>query len=138
MYKHNLRDLIEYDENKFLAKVLVNQPGYRMVLLTSAPDKACLSIQQRRWLLSTLSPVISASMKVRHTPSYVPERYSGSMPARSTALRRMKTPHCSSFGLEIPLLQRQKNWTCAKYRALSVIPSSLQSSIVSQSVHLLS
>jgi uncharacterized protein (DUF2249 family)/quercetin dioxygenase-like cupin family protein len=33
MFKQTLRDVIEFDENKFLAKVLVNHPGYRMILL---------------------------------------------------------------------------------------------------------
>lgn len=33
MYTQNLRDQIEYDEKKFVAKVLVNQPGYRLILL---------------------------------------------------------------------------------------------------------
>lgn len=33
MFKQNLNDVIEFDENRFLAKVLVNQPGYRMILL---------------------------------------------------------------------------------------------------------
>lgn len=34
MLKHNVKDVTEFDEKKFLAKVLVNQPGYRMILLT--------------------------------------------------------------------------------------------------------
>jgi len=34
MFKHNLKDVTEFDEKKFLAKVLVNRPGYRMILLT--------------------------------------------------------------------------------------------------------
>lgn len=33
MYKQNLRDHLEFDEKKFLAKVLVTEPGYRLVLL---------------------------------------------------------------------------------------------------------
>lgn len=34
MFKQNLREVTEFDEKKFLANVLVNQPGYRMLLLT--------------------------------------------------------------------------------------------------------
>ena len=33
MNKHNLSELIEYNDNKFLPKVLINRPGYRLVLL---------------------------------------------------------------------------------------------------------
>ena len=33
MQKHNLQDMIEYDDQKFLPKVLVSQPGYRLVLM---------------------------------------------------------------------------------------------------------
>src|SRR6185437_3782284 len=33
MQKYNLNDLIEYDDTKFRPKVLINEPGYRMVLL---------------------------------------------------------------------------------------------------------
>lgn len=40
MFKQDLRDLIEFDEKKFLAKVLVNQPGYRMVLLNFRAGQA--------------------------------------------------------------------------------------------------
>ena len=34
MQKHNLNVLIEYDEERFSPKVLMNEPGYRMVLLS--------------------------------------------------------------------------------------------------------
>ena len=34
MFKKDLKDVIEFDEKKFVAKVLVNQPAYRMILLT--------------------------------------------------------------------------------------------------------
>ncbi len=34
MQKHNLNELIEYDDKKFHPKVLINEPGYRMVLLS--------------------------------------------------------------------------------------------------------
>jgi uncharacterized protein (DUF2249 family)/quercetin dioxygenase-like cupin family protein len=34
MQKHNLNALIEYDEEKFSPKVLMEEPGYRMVLLS--------------------------------------------------------------------------------------------------------
>lgn len=33
MQKHNLNILIEYDDERFSPKVLMNEPGYRMVLL---------------------------------------------------------------------------------------------------------
>lgn len=33
MFTQNLRDVIEFDEKKFLAKVLVKEAGYRMILL---------------------------------------------------------------------------------------------------------
>ncbi len=33
MPKHNLRELIEYDDRNSIPKVVVNQPGYRVVLL---------------------------------------------------------------------------------------------------------
>lgn len=34
MQKHNLNALIEYDDERFHPKVLINEPGYRMVLLS--------------------------------------------------------------------------------------------------------
>lgn len=34
MQKYKLDDLIEYDDTKFRPKVLINEPGYRMVLLS--------------------------------------------------------------------------------------------------------
>ena len=34
MQKHNLNALIEYDDERFNPKVLMNEPGYRMVLLS--------------------------------------------------------------------------------------------------------
>ena len=34
MQKHNLNTLIEYDDERFSPKVLMNEPGYRMVLLS--------------------------------------------------------------------------------------------------------
>ena len=34
MQKHNLNVLIEYDDERFNPKVLMNEPGYRMVLLS--------------------------------------------------------------------------------------------------------
>jgi uncharacterized protein (DUF2249 family)/quercetin dioxygenase-like cupin family protein len=34
MQKHNLNLLIEYDDKRFKPKVLMNEPGYRMVLLS--------------------------------------------------------------------------------------------------------
>jgi uncharacterized protein (DUF2249 family)/quercetin dioxygenase-like cupin family protein len=34
MQKHNLNVLIEYDDERFSPKVLMNEPGYRMVLLS--------------------------------------------------------------------------------------------------------
>lgn len=40
MPKHNLRDLIEYDDRKFLPKVLLNRPGQRMVLLNLRDGQA--------------------------------------------------------------------------------------------------
>lgn len=45
MQKFNLKELIEYSDSKFNAKVLVNEPGYRMVLLNlrkgqSVPEHA--------------------------------------------------------------------------------------------------
>lgn len=33
MQKHNLRELEEYSDKTFLPKVLINQPGYRLILL---------------------------------------------------------------------------------------------------------
>lgn len=33
MFKHNLNDLIEFDNRKFNSKVLINDPDYRLVLL---------------------------------------------------------------------------------------------------------
>lgn len=33
MHIHNLRELVEFDDRKFLPKVLMNRPGYRLVLL---------------------------------------------------------------------------------------------------------
>lgn len=45
MQKYNLKDLIEYNDSRFNPKVLVNEPGYRMVLLNmrkgqSVPEHA--------------------------------------------------------------------------------------------------
>lgn len=45
MRKHNLRELAEYSNKTFLPKVLINQPGYRLVLLNlragqSVPEHA--------------------------------------------------------------------------------------------------
>ncbi|HEY1802628.1 MAG TPA: DUF2249 domain-containing protein [Terriglobales bacterium] len=45
MNKKNLNELIEFDENRFRPNVLINDPGYRMVLLTmragqSVPEHA--------------------------------------------------------------------------------------------------
>jgi len=45
MQKFNLKELIEYNDSKFNPKVLVNEPGYRMVLLNlrkgqSVPEHA--------------------------------------------------------------------------------------------------
>jgi uncharacterized protein (DUF2249 family)/quercetin dioxygenase-like cupin family protein len=40
MIKQKLNDAIEFDEKKFLARVLVNQPGYRMILLTFRSGQA--------------------------------------------------------------------------------------------------
>ena len=34
MQKYNLKDLIEYDNSKINPKVLINEPGYRMVLVS--------------------------------------------------------------------------------------------------------
>jgi len=34
MQKHNLNVLIEYDDERFNPKVLMNEPGYRIVLLS--------------------------------------------------------------------------------------------------------
>jgi uncharacterized protein (DUF2249 family)/quercetin dioxygenase-like cupin family protein len=34
MQKHNLNALVEYDDERFSPKVLMNEPGYRMVLLS--------------------------------------------------------------------------------------------------------
>ncbi len=34
MQKYKLTDLIEYDDNRFRPKVLINEPGHRMVLLS--------------------------------------------------------------------------------------------------------
>lgn len=40
MPKFNVRGLIEYDDAKFLPKVLVNRPGYRLVLLNLRKGQA--------------------------------------------------------------------------------------------------
>lgn len=45
MHIHNLRELVEFDDKKFLPKVLMNRPGYRLVLLNlktgqSVPEHA--------------------------------------------------------------------------------------------------
>lgn len=45
MLKHNLNELIEFDSRRFNPKVLINDPGYRMVLLSlkagqSVPEHA--------------------------------------------------------------------------------------------------
>lgn len=45
MHIHNLRELAEFDDRKFLPKVLMNRPGYRLVLLNlragqSVPEHA--------------------------------------------------------------------------------------------------
>ncbi|MFZ0661684.1 MAG: DUF2249 domain-containing protein [Acidobacteriaceae bacterium] len=45
MPKFNIKELIEYDDNRFLPKVLTNRPGYRLVLLNlrkgqSVPEHA--------------------------------------------------------------------------------------------------
>lgn len=34
MQKYNLHELIEYDDKKFRPKVLINEPGFRMILLS--------------------------------------------------------------------------------------------------------
>ena len=34
MQKYNLKDLIEYDNSKINPKILINEPGYRMVLMS--------------------------------------------------------------------------------------------------------
>src|ERR1017187_10729704 len=34
MQKYNLKDLIEYDSSKINPKILINEPGYRMVLMS--------------------------------------------------------------------------------------------------------
>lgn len=43
MRKHNLLEYIEYDDKKFFPKVLVNEPGYRLVLLNM---RACQEIPE--------------------------------------------------------------------------------------------
>ncbi|HEY1904234.1 MAG TPA: DUF2249 domain-containing protein [Terracidiphilus sp.] len=40
MKKHSLNDLIEFNSSRFNPKVLANEPGYRMVLLTMLADQA--------------------------------------------------------------------------------------------------
>lgn len=40
MFKQNLKDVIEFDDRKFLAKILVNQPGYRMVVINLRSGQA--------------------------------------------------------------------------------------------------
>lgn len=45
MHIHNVRELIEFDDRKFFPKVLMNRPGYRLVLLNlrrgqSVPEHA--------------------------------------------------------------------------------------------------
>jgi quercetin dioxygenase-like cupin family protein len=49
MHKHDLNELIEFDDERFHPKVLLNEPGYRMVLLTmrtgqSIPEHTALGI----------------------------------------------------------------------------------------------
>jgi uncharacterized protein (DUF2249 family) len=49
MHKHDLNELIEFDDKRFYPKVLLNEPEYRMVLLTMRagqciPDHAALGI----------------------------------------------------------------------------------------------
>jgi uncharacterized protein (DUF2249 family) len=49
MQKHNLSGLIEYDDRRFFPKVLMNRPGYRLVLLNirsgqSIPEHATKEI----------------------------------------------------------------------------------------------
>lgn len=39
MQKHNLLQLIEFDEQRFLPKVIFNQPGFRLVLLNLRADQ---------------------------------------------------------------------------------------------------
>jgi len=39
MQKHNLNVLIEYDDERFNPKVLMDEPGYRMVLLSMRKDQ---------------------------------------------------------------------------------------------------
>lgn len=40
MQKQNLNDMIEFDESRFRPRVLINDPGYRMVLLTMRAGQA--------------------------------------------------------------------------------------------------
>ncbi len=39
MQKHNLNDLIEFNGNRFNPKVLINDPGYRMVLISMLAEQ---------------------------------------------------------------------------------------------------
>lgn len=42
MQKYNLKDLIEYDNSKINPKVLINEPGYRMVLMSIGAGQSTL------------------------------------------------------------------------------------------------
>ena len=71
MQKHNLLELVEFGEDPFLRKILVNQPGYRLVLLNirsgrvaSQPvDNATVTIYALFGRITILRDEKSVSMK---------------------------------------------------------------------------
>jgi len=67
MQKYNLNDLIEYDTSKINPKILINQPGYRVVLMSmsagqSTPNTRC----QAEW--SPSMPCMAILLFTREAP----------------------------------------------------------------------
>jgi hypothetical protein len=125
MHKHDLNALIEFDDRRFHPKVLLSEPGYRMVLLSMRagqiiPERTAQGILTIHAILGWIT---------LFTESLTCELRAGQVVCIDTGVRidsrLMRIPR-SSFSLPEQLSSPQnapKTWTCARSRGHNVIHS---------------
>ncbi len=95
MQKLNINELIEFKDEKFNPKVLVNEPGTRIVLLCLRAGQVVPEHRRRAASPCRRLPVTPPSTTAASRARCSPERSSACQPTARTASRRIKIQPCS-------------------------------------------
>ena len=131
MQKHNLNVLIEYDDQRFNPKVLMSEPGFRMVFL---------SMRARQLIPEhTSKGMATVQVIMGHVTLFAGSFPTNCMPERLSASRagchieskqsRIQLCSFSPQAVWVPPWRTRKNWICIRFQNLSFLHLCLNDSM---------